>query len=374
MSLAGNLRTMPFGDLLQFLNANSSTGTLQIRKKQVLKMIYFEKGKIISSSSSDPREYLGHFLVSRGFIDEDQLRLAMEVQRNSKMLLGKILVLSGKVTENDMTRMLKLKSEETVYSLFLWDEGEFTFYQDEFTTSLFVRIQIDPQSLIFEGVLRKDEWERIRQVFPHNNVVLEVVPRSQGPDPGQDTFAVVVHGLVNGKRTIDDIVLEAHSTDYPVCRSLFNLYENGILRIKTILNEAQRTAGQGGVHTAVQLEAQAREFHKKKRFEEALDLLRQIEPTAASYREKIAPLIDQVEKETIQHLYARAVPPEKVLKLLKPLHEIPYAELTPEEGFLLSRIDGSWDVRSILSVTPMKEVDTLRLLRRLVDRGLIGFA
>ena len=51
----------------------------------------------------------------------------MEVQRNSKMLLGKVLVMGGKVNEEEMMRMLRLKSEETVYSLFLWDEGEFYF-------------------------------------------------------------------------------------------------------------------------------------------------------------------------------------------------------------------------------------------------------
>jgi hypothetical protein len=95
MSFSGNLRTMPFSDLLQFLSANVVTGTLQVRSQQIVKVINFEKGRIVSSSSSDPREYLGHFLVSQGYIDEEALRIAMEVQRNSKMLLGKVLVMGG---------------------------------------------------------------------------------------------------------------------------------------------------------------------------------------------------------------------------------------------------------------------------------------
>ncbi|HEY4491237.1 MAG TPA: DUF4388 domain-containing protein, partial [Acidobacteriota bacterium] len=167
---------MPFGDLLQFIAVNMSTGTLQVRNQQILKMIFFEKGKVISSSSSDPKDYLGHFLVSQGYITEDDLRIAMEVQRSSRMLLGKILVMSGKVTEKDMVRLLKLKSEETIYSLFLWQEGEFTFYDDEFVNRLFVRISLDPQALIFEGVLRRDEWQRIREIFPNNNIILEWIP------------------------------------------------------------------------------------------------------------------------------------------------------------------------------------------------------
>src|SRR5262245_60127961 len=166
MSLIGNLKTMPFADILQFLATNMGAGTLQVRKDEIVKMIFFEKGRIISSSSSDPKDYLGHFLVSHGLITEDDLRNAMDVQRNSKMLLGKILVMGGKVPEDQMLKMLQLKAEETIFSLFLWDEGEFNFYKDEFINRLFIRISLDPQAMIFEGVLRRDEWLRIREVFP----------------------------------------------------------------------------------------------------------------------------------------------------------------------------------------------------------------
>ena len=117
--------------------------------------------------------------MSQGLINEEELRIAMEVQRNSKMLLGKVLVMGGKVNEEEMMRLLRLKSEETVYSLFLWDEGDFTFYHDEVIEKLFIRISLDPQGIIFEGVLRRDEWVRIREVFPHNNVVLEKIPGHQ---------------------------------------------------------------------------------------------------------------------------------------------------------------------------------------------------
>lgn len=362
---------MPFGDLLQFIHANMSTGTLQIRKKDVLKMIYFEKGRIVSSSSSDPKEYLGHFLVSMGFINEEELAIAMEVQRTSKILLGKILVISGKVKEQDMSRLLKLKAEETVYSLFLWDEGEFTFHQDQFSSSMYVRIQIDAQSLIFEGVLRRDEWQRIRDVFPHNNVILEVVPGSA--DAEGSSQEKIVFGLVDGKRTIDDIQLAAHTTEYGVCRSLFNLHDKGRIRIRKILDHAPTQAGLGGVHTARQLQEQAADRLQKKRYGEALDLLRQIDPNASGYHEKVVPLLDQAEREATQNIYAKHLSPDSILKLKIPLMNIP-SDITPEEGFLLSRIDGTWDVRSILSVTPLKEVDALRLLKKLLDRGLIECA
>jgi hypothetical protein len=369
MSFSGNLRTMPFSDLLQFLSANVVTGTLQVRSQQIVKVINFEKGRIVSSSSSDPREYLGHFLVSLGYIDEEALRIAMEVQRNSKMLLGKVLVMGGKVSEEEMMRLLRLKSEETVYSLFLWDEGEFSFFHDEVMDKLFIRIALDPQGIIFEGVLRRDEWTRIREIFPHNNVVLEKVPGHQGNMDQFDPLGKSLFDLVDGKRNIEDLVLATHSIDYGACRALFTLYEQGFLRINKVLGAPAERKALGGNYSVSQLLNLGKESMEKGRFEEALEVLRQIDPGAQD--SEVQELLVNAEKETIEDI-SKVLPPDSVVQLLIPLNQVAHAGLTPEEGFLLSRIDGSWDVRSILSVTPIKEVDALRLMRKLVDRGIIG--
>ena len=48
-------------------------------------------------------------------------------------------------------------------------------------------------------------------------------------------------------------------------------------------------------------------------------------------------------------------------------------QIDPEEGFLLSRINGSWDIQSILSICPFREADCLRMIKKLRERGVIGF-
>ena len=42
-----------------------------------------------------------------------------------------------------------------------------------------------------------------------------------------------------------------------------------------------------------------------------------------------------------------------------------------QEGFVLSRINGQWDVRSILKLCPMAEEEALMIFVRLVDRKVI---
>jgi hypothetical protein len=55
---------------------------------------------------------------------------------------------------------------------------------------------------------------------------------------------------------------------------------------------------------------------------------------------------------------------------------IPDAELTrrsfsPQEGFVLSRINGQWDVKSIMKISPMKELDVLMIFQRFLQDGVI---
>ena len=83
MGIAGNLATMSVVDLLQFLETGQKSGVLRVSRESVTKEIFLEKGFIIGSTSTDPKEYFGQFLLHYGKIDEPQLRLALENQRQT---------------------------------------------------------------------------------------------------------------------------------------------------------------------------------------------------------------------------------------------------------------------------------------------------
>ena len=44
---------------------------------------------------------------------------------------------------------------------------------------------------------------------------------------------------------------------------------------------------------------------------------------------------------------------------------------SPHDFFMLSRIDGTWDVKSIVQITPLREPKALRALKAMRERGLI---
>ena len=73
----------------------------------------------------------------------------------------------------------------------------------------------------------------------------------------------------------------------------------------------------------------------------------------------------------MEKAYRHFLPPSKVLALTRSMDGLKTEDLSPSEFFLLSRIDGTWDIKSIIQIAPLRESDALRTLKRLRENGLI---
>jgi len=131
MSIHGTLKTMSVSDLLQFLAVGRKTGTLKIGRTRVVKQIFLENGVVVGSSSNDPREFLGQVLLHYGKITEDQLQEALEIQRHSGSKLGTILSSRGIVSQADVMEVLRTRTLEIIYDLFIWEQANFEFFDSE---------------------------------------------------------------------------------------------------------------------------------------------------------------------------------------------------------------------------------------------------
>jgi len=84
-------------------------------------------------------------------------------------------------------------------------------------------------------------------------------------------------------------------------------------------------------------------------------------------------LLFTAEESLIMQLYASPLLPNAVPKIVMSEDGLTTQPLAPQEAFVLSRINDEWDVKSILSICPFREVDSLRMIRALLERGIIGF-
>ncbi|MGE5277401.1 MAG: DUF4388 domain-containing protein [Acidobacteriota bacterium] len=370
MGISGNLNTMQLSELLQWLSLGQKTGTLLIEGRGVEKRIYFQNGRINSSSSSDQREYLGHFLVSHGYITEEELKMAMEVQEESNILLGKILVMINAISETDLLRLMRKKAEESIYDVFLWEAGNFEFVDGELPELKMVPLSLDVTGIIMEGLRRYDEWKRIRVEVPDNQIVPRIV-RPLNLDTLSEQEKLIVP-YIDGQRTIEEIALQTHNAEFNVARLVheglrgetMTLVEGASLRHRAV-------AGGTGVGTdevehflqrgMAQLKQDPHTAYKM--FKVASDLNPSDGRAAEGIRDAERIIKESIEKDGIKG--------DKIPELAIPFSEITERTFSPHEGFVLSRINGQWDVKAIMKISPIRELEVLMIFQKFLKDGVI---
>lgn len=370
MAVQGNLRTMMVPDVLQWLSQGQQTGILHIRGTQgITKKIFFDRGAIVSTASSDPREYLGQFLISRGYLTEDQLNKAMETQLQTGIMLGKILITIGILEERELQDALRLKAEENIYDLFMWDEGEFRFEELPALAEGIPRISLDVMSLVMEGIRRKDEWGRIRGIFANDRAILQpsakpFVPAEWPPN----SLPARAYLVFDGQRCLAEAMLELHTTEFQLAEAAFKLYEKGLIKVG---GEKERPEEKSYANLQRGFLEEAAKALEERRFSEAANLYRYLARSNAQ-DEEIRRGLALAEEGQAQSFFKDVVPLSTVLELAIPLTELSRrTDMTPQEGYLASRVNGSWDIASILKVSPLSERDALKAIRKLLDRGIL---
>jgi len=369
IGLTGNLKTMSLADLLQWTSLGRKTGALVLRNHSLVKKVFFRDGVIVGSATNDPTEYLGQILISEGIISEQQLKEAIDRQRRSRVMLGRILVRQGLVTEAKVADILRRKAQETIYSLFLWNEAEFEFVEEEIAPGQQVLISIGVDEVLLEGLRRFDTAKLIREVFPDNQVVLCRTRKALPREIAARKFPSRLYGLVDGRRTLAEVILESHSPEFNVCQVLHAMVQRGYLSVNR--PEAGSTAQRsGGEQAVVEITAAARELIKMDHAEAALVLLEKAGETVRAHAELKA-LVQVAESSFVERAYRHYLPPGRIPRLNMPLEQLVSQNLSPQEMFLASRVNGCWDIQSILTISPLREVDALRALKKLREKGII---
>ncbi len=81
---------------------------------------------------------------------------------------------------------------------------------------------------------------------------------------------------------------------------------------------------------------------------------------------------EQGEENVIQALESRGVNLGRVPRLKCSMDELTKLDISPQEGFMLTRVDGSYDIKSILRISPMPKVDALLLFWKLREAGHVA--
>src|SRR5688500_12516532 len=261
---------------------------------------------------------------------------------------------------------MRIKAEEEIYDVFLWEDGEFQFIDGELPQMQMIPLKIDVTGIIMEGTRRVDEWPRIREVVEHDGMIPTIEKPVEPAADLDDVQRTVLHAI-DGKRNITEIMLESRAPSFVVCSTVYTLVREGFARIADpTLEAADKMQSQSGGFPRMfeegdEIQAMlnsAQAALKEKNYERTQRLLKAAQNLDPNHP-KVRASIRGAEAVILAELHNLGIIESKVPKVVKSFEDIAQMNFSPNEGFLLSRINGTWDVGSIVKISPIREPDAM---------------
>ena len=234
MAIKGSLKEASLPDVVQLLFLGRRTGCLSVASEHNFGSIWFDEGWITFAGMVARADRIGERLVAAGRITLEQLEEAIAAQAAMPgRRLGEMLVHLGLVTAAELEAELRRQVEETIYTLFSWTSGTFSFEVGARPDVPDAVLRLNPEGLLLEGARRVDEWSVIAKKITTVDAVyaFEGEPRSAADNDAQLVESERrVLPLINGVNTVREIVDGTGLSEFEVCRVLFGLLSAGRLR------------------------------------------------------------------------------------------------------------------------------------------------
>lgn len=358
MGLKGELATMGLEDIFQWLAVGKKTGILEIKGASHTKRVSFADGKVTSVWSSDPRDYLGQFLLASNRITEQQLTEALAAQEDENQVLGKILVNRHLISEPEIRRMVQTKTEESIYDTFLWTVGTFEFHDHRVPDQKTMLINLEVTGIVLEGARRVDEWKVIRQTIKGEDTVLGPVSEVIADMLPLSTEDADVLFRLDEHKTIGQLMRELRRPEFILSKHLHEMLERGMLQVID-------SGGHLNDTTHAQL-MKAKSLMEKEKLQEAQGELRRLLQQDPKIQEASRML------EVVQHkLEDQNLDQDQILELALSMEELMQTHLESSEAFLATRVNGVWSIRDVIAVSPFPPDECLAIFAKLIRRGVL---
>lgn len=367
MSVRGSLRTMSIEDILSWLSRRLIRGTLTLESSLVARTFVCDSGYITNASSTSPHEELGQVLLGTDLVDAESLNEARQVQADTGVSLSRILIMVGKLAEERVRGVLEESALEGILDVFTWEDGTFAVERtEEPLAASDPAIALQLRVCIEEGKKRVARWREIRERIPGDQVALAIADRralaaAVGEGPAAEAATPLIHAIEQGL-SIEQIVRELALSRFQFLDWACTLVEQGALALRehaqpavdtgTLLAESRRLAGEGDRLGAFELAARALA----------------IEPDNQDAQE----LFRASERALFAELSRELLASFRVPKLLVARTELDRIELSETERYLAGRVDGRWDLLSLMRASQVREAEALITFKRLADRGIIA--
>ena len=230
MNLQGDFEGLFLTSILQLLCNDQKSGLLRVTSGNNEGKVFFEEGTIVYAAGSQKESRLGYILRRDGIISAEQLQKCLALGREQKLSLGKILVDKGYVSLNTLKKYSTKQVEEILYSLLLWKKGKFEYKDTKLNLEGMLVTQLNPMKLILEASRRIDEMSVLNTVITSDKLVFKMSGNVQNKEEiklNANEWRIL--SLIDGNRTIRDIVTKSGYDEFAVYKIFFSLNSYGVI-------------------------------------------------------------------------------------------------------------------------------------------------
>ena len=366
MSVRGALSTMPAEDVLEWVARRKLSAPLTFERRGVVRSLGVEEGSVVWASSNRREEQLGVILVRSGLVAERALADALEARAETGVPLGKVLLMSGLISEIDLVEILATKIRETVTDIVTWSDGTFDVVPRTSTPATGVDAQLPIEICLTIARRRRARMTDIMHVLGGDDVAFYCPPAAQQPtsEDGQVIDLGKLWTLAGDRHTAADIAATFAGERFAAFDGLARMVTAG----KLTVDRRHRERTNSAVELAAGARGRLRQGDRAGALAMAAQALHQ-DPNDPEVRRTFT----AIERARVAEIAKSMLSRHRVPKRIRDVSQLDPGEhgLVELDLELANRVDGRWDLLSLVKASGVREAEALLAFSRLADAGVV---
>jgi hypothetical protein len=367
MSVRGALSTMPAEDVLEWVARRKFSGPITFERKSggLVRSLVIDDGNVVWASSNRREEQLGVILVRSGFVADRALAESLETRAETGVPLGKVLIMAGLITEADLVSILATKIRETVTDIATWNEGTFDAVPRGQSPATGVNAQLTIEICLTIAERRRTRMNDIMSLLGSDDVTFYIAPNIAQP-PSEDVHPIDLAkawGLAGDRHSAAEIAAAFSGERYATFDALARMVEDGQLTV----DRRVRSRTNSAVELAAGARGRLRQGDRAGAFAMASQALHQ-DPNDGEVRKTYAAIERARVAEVARQLLSRHRVPKRLREIGNDGEAL---GLTRGEIDLAARVDGRWDLLSLIRSASVREAEALLAFAHLAEVGVV---
>ena len=222
----------PISETIRRLSAERKSGDLQVRAGRMVKIAFFDHGRLVFAASNLRRDRLGEALVADGSITEADFNRVSALMRTDRKRFGEALVVAGVMDRYEVGSAVARQVRHVALSLFELVDGAAVFEERAAPIPLEYMVSLSIHRLLYDGIRSMKSQELVTKGLGHldRGLMLAEVPPFPFERRGRSAEELEILDMSQRRVTIRRLGWGEGGLSFPRLRAVYALFAAGVLR------------------------------------------------------------------------------------------------------------------------------------------------